>query len=134
MSKSAILFTHHIFLTKEQRYGLLKPANNIEIMGICSIAFIENGVWKNNASDEIFTKYSIVFDAKPEQNTVKLTNGSFIVTLTGEMPNHLLDIKDGGSECLMMTHRNVVEKDGKTIPVVHFIEIEDISLLINSIN
>lgn len=56
-------------------------------------------------------------------------NDGYLITLTNSMPSHLLDVKDGGSMSLILTHRNVYTDILPPCPVVHFLEIEDMSFL-----
>lgn len=127
MSNSMLIITHHVYLTREQRYSLSKE--KIEIVGVSSPIWIKNNQWSKDSSHEVFSRYIIQFTTEPERNTIQIMNDGYLITLTNPMPSHLLDIKDGGSMSLILTHRNVYTDILPPCPVVHFLQIEDISFL-----
>jgi hypothetical protein len=122
-----LIITHHVYLTREQRYSLSKE--KIEIVGVSSPIWIKNNQWSKDSSHEVFSRYIIQFTTEPERNTIQIMNDGYLITLTNPMPSHLLDIKDGGSMSLILTHRNVYTDILPPCPVVHFLQIEDISFL-----
>lgn len=46
---------------------------------------------------------------------------------------NLLDLKDGGSACLMYREHNKAKKDDKIVNIAHYVHIEDMSHLMKSI-
>lgn len=132
MAKSALIITHHIYLTKEQRYLISQPDTMVEVTGISSPVFVEQGKWLTKTAHEVFCNYKIAFSAKPEKNTIRMQKDGYLVTLTGNMPSYLLDVKDGGSMCLMLTHRNFIKKGEKSTTVIHCLSIEDMDVLLKT--
>lgn len=127
MLKSALIVTHHVYLTREQRYSLKEK---IDVVGISSPVWVDkNGQWNKEPPHEVFSRYIIQFSNQPEKNTIQIMNDGYLITLTSSMPTHLLDIKDGGSMSLILTHRNVYTDMLPPCPVVHFLQIEDMSVL-----
>jgi hypothetical protein len=127
MAKTALIVTHHLFLTREQRYALQTSNSPIDLVGISSPIWVNNGKWESDVNHEVFCKYQIVHSDKPDKQTVRITSDGYIITLTGTMNSNLKDIEDDGSTCLMLTHRNIVIAEGQQLPVLHCVEIEDMS-------
>jgi hypothetical protein len=122
--------SHYVFLTREQRYAIQVPESEVEVIGTCSLAWINDGEHETKMPEEVFVKYRFRHCPEPETHTIGLMSEGFVVKLSPEMPKYLKDIKDGGSLCLMLTHRNVVTTDtGDRKPVVHFLDVEDIHIL-----
>lgn len=128
MPESAIIVTHHIFLNKEQRYALQTLNQSVTLIGVSSPMWVIDGKWKSDVAHEVFCKYEVRFAEKDDQ-TICLNQDGYTVTITGDMPKNLKDYEDGGSECLMLTHRNVV----KNMPILHCIEIEDMDRCIKTL-
>lgn len=133
MSKSALIVTHHIFLNREQRYALQNPNESVVVTGVSSPVWITDGKWESDVAHEVFCKYQVRFSPKPDKNTVRIMTDGYLITLTEEMPTNLKDQNDEGSECLMLTHRNVLTHNEELLPVLHCIEIEDINHCIKTI-
>jgi hypothetical protein len=126
MAKSALIVTHHIFLTKEQRYAIQSANASVIVTGVSSPIWVNDGKWESDVAHEVFCKYQLINSSEPDQNTVRVVSNGYAMIFTGTMVKNLKDHKDEGGECLMFTHRNVLNHNGQQVPVVHCVEIEDI--------
>jgi hypothetical protein len=134
MSQSALIVTHHVFLTREQRYALQNPNESIVVTGVSSPVWVKDGKWETDVAHEVFSKYQIRTTDKEDKHTVRILYDNYLVTLTGSMQRSLKDFTDGGTETLMLTHRNALDHNGEKLPILHCLEIEDISRLEKTIS
>jgi hypothetical protein len=128
MASPIITMTHYIFLTREQRYALSIPDSEIDVIGHCIPIWTYNGNYPSKIPDEVFAKYKIKHCLKKEQQTVNLINGGFLIRFSPNIPRLLLDFRDCGVEHVILTHQNVVNTNDKVIPIVHFLNVEDIGV------
>lgn len=126
-----ILFTlsHYIYLTKKQRDALQRPGEEVEVIGACSPVWMKNGDHLTQIAEEVFARYKIKHCPGPEKQTINAVPGGFQVNLSPDMPIFLADVPDGGSMSLGLTHKNFIEYRGKSVPVLHYFNAEDISVL-----
>lgn len=129
MTPPIMVMTHYIFLSREQRYALIVPESEIEIVGMCTPVWVHNGKHISKVSEEIFAKYRIRHCPTPEEQTINLMDGGFLVRLSPNLPGLLLDYQDEGIEHLNITHNNSVKVKDKISPIVHFLHIEDARVL-----
>lgn len=121
--------SHCVFLTREQRYALQVPESEIEVVGSCSPVWIKDGEHETKIAEEVFAKYRFRHCPQDEKHTLTFTPEGFMVKLSPHMPVHLTDIKDGGSMSLVLTHKNSISVDNKIETVVHFLDVEDVQVL-----
>jgi hypothetical protein len=129
MSVQLLTVSHSLFLTREQRYALQVPEAEIEVIGSCSPVWVIKGEHITKIAEEVFAKYRFRHCPEPEKHTITFLPEGFMVKLSPDMPYHLTDISDGGSACLSLTHKNVIEMEGKVAPVVHYFNVDDIRIL-----
>lgn len=125
--------THYLFLSKEQRYALIVPESEVEVIGIYTPVWINNGVHDSKFPEEIFAKYRIRHCPKYEEQTINIMEGGFFIRLSPNMPALLLDYQDGGTESIGITHSNFFNHKTKTVPIVHLLRIEDLKILEDTI-
>lgn len=155
-----LVISHNLFLTKEQRYKWY-DGEDLETVGVSVPVWID-GSKTSEPAPEIFTKYQLKSDGdkivlrakrkyyeinvpkivvceKPkipeflwsllpqrEQNKLhELTSGLSLKTL--------LDLKDGGSACLAFKTSAKITKNKKKVNATHFIEIKDMSELLDTL-
>ncbi len=129
MAAPIMTMTHYLFLTSEQRYALNVPEAEIEVVGCCTPVWIHNGKHISRVAEEVFAKYRIRHCPEPEQQTINLMDEGFLIRLSPDMPQLLLDTKDNGQGNLSITHKNVITIEDKIAPIVHFLSIEDVQVL-----
>jgi hypothetical protein len=129
MAAPILTITHYLFLTREQRYALSVPETEIEVIGCCTPVWIQNGVHLSKIAEEIFAKYRIRHCPEPEKQTINSMDEGFLIRLSPDMPKFLLDCCDNGQQRLCLTHKNIITIDDKVAPVVHFLTMEDIQVL-----
>jgi hypothetical protein len=127
VAKTALIVTHHIFLDKEQRYALQVANESVIVTGVSSPIWVCEGKWESDVAHEVFCKYQLRNSSEPDKHTVRIMTDGYLMTFTSSMVRGLKDYKDEGSECLMLTHRNMIKYNGEQLPVLHCIEIEDIN-------
>lgn len=157
-----ILIIHHkLHLTKDQRY-LLHKGENVETIGI-SIPVWMIGSKTTEPASEVFCKYvlkntkeenpikitdegyEITIPAKDWIEGENISNEKYwkmteeekyeFYKLKGTQASskNLLDIKDGGSGSLAYREHNKINHKNHQLSVVHFVNIESIEHLIDSI-
>ena len=124
-----ITIAHHVFLTREQRYALAVPESEIEVIGCCSPVWIQSGKHLSDMLEEVFAKYRIKNCPEPEKNTISFMEEGFFIKISPEMSGLILDYEDGGQEFLSLTHKNVIYPEDKAVPIVHFLNMESINVL-----
>lgn len=130
----SLTIAHNIFLTREQRYALMN-----EHCYTAEVAGFNNPVWSkgdqtSEPCEEIFCKYAMT-NVRDTSMVKILKNGYQIHINSHKDKQRLLDVKDKGSESLMMTyHKKMVSKKGKPFFVIHFISINDWEALEKSID
>jgi len=129
MAAPIMTMTHYLFLTREQRYALNVPEAEIEVVGCCTPIWIHNGKHVSDVPEEVFAKYRIRHCPEPEKQTVNQMDEGFLIRLSPDMPQHLLDYRDNGQEYLSLTHKNMITIEDKVAPIVHFLNIEDAKVL-----
>jgi hypothetical protein len=129
MAAPILTISHFVFLTREQRYALQVKETEIEVVGSSSPVWIHEGRHITRLAEEVFAKYTFRHCPEPEENTITIAPGGFMVKLSPHMPIHLTDVADGGSLSLIITHKNVMEYQDKMLPIVHFLNVEDMEVL-----
>jgi hypothetical protein len=158
--KLTLVITHHIFLTKKQRYSLVN-GESISVIGISlPVWFDGQSGYTTEPAVEVFCKYKI---CKNEKSTVVKTtklgyeiNIPFLLNNQEKLPDelwrkmsfdeqekwyqdnttppnveNLRDIADGGAEYLRLEELKKV-KSPITADVIHSVEIKTIEALENS--
>lgn len=125
MKQSVLTIVHYIFLTREQRYVLNIPEAEIEVIGFCT------PVWEKTTKivEEVFVKYVIRHCPEPEKQTINIIPEGFLIRLSPDIPEHLLDYRDNGTMHLNLIHKNIVQIDNEISTIEHFLKIEDIRVL-----
>jgi len=126
---SILVVSHHVFLTREQRYALQVPESEIEVVGSCSPVWMKDGEHETRVAEEVFAKYRFRHCPEPEKHTITFDPEGFIVRLSPHMPIHLTDVKDGGSMCIVLTHKNSIDVKDEKHQVIHFLDVEDMHVL-----
>ncbi len=131
MAAPILSISHYIFLSREQRYALNVPEAEIETVGCCTPVWIHNGEHISPVAEEIFAKYRIRHCPEPEKQTINFADEGFLIRLSPNMPQYLLDYNEdtNGQENLNLTHKNMFMIEDKIAPVVHFLNIDDIKVL-----
>jgi len=129
MASPILAICHYVFLTKEQRYALIVPEVEIEVVGMCCYTWKNNGLHEDKFIDEIFAKYVFRHCPKPEKQTINFTDEGFLVRLSPNMPKYLLDYQDEGHMNLNLNHKNAIISEDRIIPVMHYLNIDDMKIL-----
>lgn len=124
-----LTISHNIFLTREERYKITK-GEPIEILGISVPVWFYRGNTSEPAK-EIFCKYIVTND---EKNTpIFSTKTGYQLNLPKAIDNQnsekkLLDISDGGAECLFYKEFNKVYKP-LHYDIIHYVQIMPVEMM-----
>jgi len=118
-----LTISHNIFLTREERYKVTN-GEQIEVLGISIPVWFLRGNTSEPAR-EIFCKYIITNDDK--NTPIFATSSGFQLNLPKVIDNQntekiLLDIKDGGAECLFYREFDKVSKP-IIYDIIHYVQI-----------
>lgn len=160
-NKIVLSVSHHIYLTREQRYSL-NDGEDIQVIGISVPVWFHNGTTSEPA-DEVFCLYSISNDKETEPLISTNEKGYYINLPNSEfkppsMSNdkwramsiiererwyeghqdsitskNLLDYQDGGGKYMGWRHDNKIYKNKKALSIKNWIEIKDIEFLEKSL-
>jgi hypothetical protein len=133
---ATLTVSHHLYLTKEQRYEL-NQGKEIKTVGVCVPVWFQKGNTSEPAQ-EIFCKYKI-YNPKTGAN-IKQDDEGFDIEGEGKIAiqkkigtsENLLDYKDGGeSKCDFKLYQKLLINDSLH-HLVHFIEIKPIEILLDT--
>lgn len=124
-----LTISHNIFLTREQRY-LIANKEKIEVIGVSVPVWFYRGNTSEPAK-EIFSKY-ILTNLETNEAILRTKEG-YQINLpqkveSSSVEKRLLDITDGGAECLFYREFNKVSKP-TTYDLIHFVQIMPIEMM-----
>jgi hypothetical protein len=129
--------SHHIFLTKEQRYEIGLNRNEVEVVGVSVPIWLHAGR-TNEPGREVFCKYRIRITR--EAISVQTHEEGYIINLPEYLRDvedsvgmMLLDSEDGGRESVSYKEMSTASKDGEKYTMVNVVEISDYNSMIDSI-
>ena len=129
--------SHHIFLTKEQRYEIGLNRNEVEVVGVSVPIWLHAGR-TNEPGKEVFCKYRIKITR--EAISVQTHEEGYIINLPEYLRDvedsvglMLLDSEDGGRESVSYKEMSVMNENGDKYTMVNVVEISDYNNLIDSI-
>lgn len=130
MTESIFLtIAHNIYLTREERYKLNEPDVELEVVGITLPVWIRSS-FTSEPAEEVISKYKLRNFLKDTTDTVVLLDDGFIVSIDNkETLRYLYDRKDGGNCSIYMTYQNRVQHKTQEVSVIHYINIQDVSVL-----
>ena len=157
-----LIIHHNIYLNKEQRYAL-HDGQDIEVVGV-SVSVWCRGKVTSEPAKEIYCRYLVrnlgedqpikmvkdgfeiclpnkrpvvgrISDDMWRSFSLEERDEYYAVFKDGASTANLLDVKDGGSGCLMYREHNKVKYvDDGPITIIHLIQIRDLKFLEDSIN
>jgi len=129
--------SHHIFLTKEQRYEIGLNGNEVEVIGVSVPIWLCAGR-TNEPGREVFCKYKIRIAR--EDISVQIHEEGYVINLPEYLQDvgdsvglMLLDSEDGGRESVNYKEMSAASKDGNKYTMVNVVEISDYNNMIDSI-
>lgn len=133
-NKLILTIAHNIYLTREQRYELHEIGVCLQTEGVSVPVWIKDGR-SNEPAEEVFCRYRLCHTAeKAEDKSIKFLNDGYEILLSSNMQKNLLDLKDEGSCCLIFAnHGKVRVNDKLTVPVIHYVSIQDYDVLIKTL-
>ena len=154
-----IAISHHIYLSREDRYSLFK-GNTIEVIGVSVPVWFLKGTTSEPAI-EVFCKYTLTNSEEDYPVTAFIKgykiNLPQVPAIISSRPNNweemtmaeqdkwskehpypslpidLLDAKDGGIGCLRFKKYSKIKENEKRLNTIHAVEIYPIEKLINSL-
>lgn len=133
-NKLILTVAHNIYLTRDQRYELKEPGTCLQTEGVSVPVWIKDGR-SNEPAEEIFCRYRLCHTTeKAEEKPIKFLNDGYEIQLSTNMQKNLLDVRDGGCNCLVFAnHGKVRVNDKMTSPVIHYVAIHDYDVLIKTL-
>ncbi len=130
MSNQVILtIAHNLFLSKEERYKLKTPQTEVKTIGIALPVWVKGSVTSEPA-EEVIARYVIRNYPTPGIEPIHITHDGFILSFEdSNLWTSLLDVKDGGSECIYLTYHGKVSLADQEMMIINYINIQDISVL-----
>jgi hypothetical protein len=153
-----LIIHHNIYLNREQRYALY-DGQDIEVSGV-SVSVWCRGKVTSEPAKEIYCRYLVrnlgedqpikmvkdgfeiclpnkkpivshVSDEIWRDMSVAERDEYYALFKNGASPLNLLDVKDGGSGCLMYREHNKIRyaDDDGPITIIHLIQLRDIRIL-----
>lgn len=132
MSDLLLTVGHNIFLTREQRYTLLKDGY-LEVMGVSVPVWFNNGL-SSEPANEVFCKYKI--NISQVDPFIRYKDNGYTLNLlnTGKAgADNLRDHKDGGVETLGFNYPGRLKNNNRYIKVMHVVEIKDMEELTSTL-
>lgn len=124
-----ITIAHNIFLNSFERYGLREENVEIDTVGICLPVWV-NGSSTSEPAEEVYCRYRLRNYSPPEADAVSVQKDGFCISLGDKNSWHgLLDMKDGGSRSIYLSHQSTMTNNEVQMLVIHYINIQDISVL-----
>jgi hypothetical protein len=124
-----LTIAHNLFLTKEERYMMKNPLSEVETVGICLPVWV-NGPVTSEPAEEVFCKYKLRNFASPGIDAVHMNQDGFVLSLGGKsLWESILDVKDGGSGSIYLSHQSKLVNNEIEMLVIHYINIQDMTVL-----
>ncbi len=140
VGRLCLTVSHSVFLTKDQRYKIGEQLDTeVDTVGISTPIWcaanslgLRRKLKTDEPGDEIFCKYYI--DNKQADSVIDILEDGYRIHVASEkMRTQLLDIKDQGVFGMRFTHNTNLKIGDKRYRIIHFVGIEDLTLLTESI-
>ena len=127
----SLTVAHNIFLTQQQRKAV--ATETVEVQGISIPVWINDGK-SSEIPEEVFTNYKVrlIMDDDEAAGVNYMGNG-YDILLTKDMAKSILDVQDGGSECLIFAHHSIIKIGDREFDCVNYVSIQDQEILLNSL-
>lgn len=149
-----VAISHNLVLSREDRYKLA-GGGRVETTGVSLPVWFRKGS-TSEPSREVFCRYVLTNEDRPylvraakdgyfinlpqvseQEEELKKMPAKLAELLGANLQKYnsksLLDVKDGGSEWMQFRQYNKTKKNGRTVNIIHFVEIRPIEELIVSL-
>ena len=129
-----LTIAHNLFPNREERYRLREPNTEVDTVGICLPVWV-SGVVTSEPAEEIYCRYRLRNYTTAGTESVHTTDDGYTISLGDKtLWDSILDSKDGGSGSIYLTHQGKLVKNEIEMLVIHYINIQDIGVLIKEKN
>lgn len=129
MQPTFLTIAHNLFPTREERYGFEGENTEISMVGICLPVWV-SGIATSEPAEEVYCRYRLRNYLTPGEESVHMTADGFTISLADKsLWGSVKDVKDGGSGSIYLTHQGKLVNNGAEVLVIHYINIQDISVL-----
>jgi hypothetical protein len=129
MQPTFLTIAHNLFPNRDERYGFAEENVEIGMVGICLPVWV-SGVVTSEPAEEVYCRYRLRNYLTPGEQSVHMTPDGFTISLADKsLWDSIKDVKDGGSGSIYLTHQGNLTNNGVEILVIHYINIQDISVL-----
>ncbi len=134
MQPTFLTIAHNLFPSKDERYRFREPDIEIETIGICLPVWV-SGAATSEPAEEIYCRYRLRNYTTAGTESVHMNEDGYTISLGDKtLWDSILDSKDGGSSSIYLTHQGKIENNGVEMLVIHYINIQDIGVLIKEKN
>jgi len=128
-TEALLTIAHNLFLTKEERYRMKTSLMEVDTVGIALPVWV-HGTMTSEPAEEIYCRYKVRNFASPGIDAVYMNNEGFVLSLGDKsLWESVLDVKDGGCGSIYLSHQGVIVNNQTEMLVIHYINIQDISVL-----
>ncbi len=129
MQPTFLTIAHNLFPNRDERYGFSQENVEISMIGICLPVWV-SGITTSEPAEEVYCRYKLRNYSVPGEQSVNINKDGFTINLADKSLWDLIkDAKDGGSGSIYLTHQGSITNNGVEILVIHYINIQDISVL-----
>lgn len=124
-----LTIAHNLFPSRDERYSFADGDMEVSMVGICLPVWVSGAVTSEPA-EEIYCRYRLRNYLTPGEQSVHVNSDGFSISLADKsLWDSIKDVKDGGTGSIYLTHQGNITNNGIEILVVHYINIQDISVL-----
>lgn len=131
MEPNFFTIAHNLFPTRDERYSFSNENNEVNMVGIFLPVWV-NGAATSEPAEELYCRYTLrnYLNQGDESVCINEEGDGFTISLSDKaLWESIKDIKDGGSGSIYLTHQGKLINNGVEILVIHYINIQDISVL-----
>lgn len=129
-----LTISHNLFVDRDQRYQIImEDDTSINITGISVPvwAFTKKSLGSNEPAEEILCDYKIT---NKSGSIIEPNDSGYTINIRSKnIRSKLFDRKDGGEGRLVFKHRNFVDFKGVSYKVIHYVTIQDLEVLHNTL-
>ena len=140
--EQTLIINHVLYLTPEQRMGLLQDKTPAQVVGVNVPVWFNQGK-SSEPAQEVFCQYTVTNE--PQDMVVATLPTGYRINLPQTKPSteeeaRMLDVKklgnseQGGSGWFMFKQFQTVKQENRALQILHYIELRDLEYFLDSIN
>lgn len=137
--EQTLIINHILYLTPEQRLGLLQDKTPAQIIGVSVPVWFSQGK-SSEPAQEVFCQYTVTNE--PQDMVVATLPTGYRINLPQAKPSteeeaRTLDVKklgEGGSGWFMFKQFQTVKQENRVLQILHYIELRDLEYFWDSVD